>query len=124
MPPLKMVQAGVQIRFTIGLIPVTCNNTPARIKARPIVTKNFNLSFGAVAAFNAFPANNPSIIVPNVGMKLSVEYPPSLLRKGFSLGNKFKNHLSKAQAKWVGLFQWAARPCKLCSQPGVTPAAA
>ena len=63
------------------------------------------LSEGAEGAFNSFPANSPRIIVPNVGIKLSVAYPPPFARKGFSRGNRFKNHLSKAQARLVFLFQ-------------------
>jgi hypothetical protein len=33
-------------------------------------------------------------MVPKVGIKLSVEYPPPLFVNGVFLGNKFRNHLS------------------------------
>ena len=46
---------------------------------------------GALAR-NQRPATNPRIIVPSVGIKLSVRYPPSLSTNGFVRGNRFKNH--------------------------------
>src|SRR6266403_2158349 len=64
---------------------------------------------------NHFPAIKPRIIVPSVGMKLSVRYPPELYSKRFSRGNKFRNHWSKRFPKLQFLFQCAANPVKLCS---------
>ena len=56
------------------------------------------------------PASRPRIIVPSVGMKLRVAYPPPLKRNQPSGGNRFRNQVSNAQARFVFLFQWAANP--------------
>ena len=44
------------------------------------------------------PAHTPSIIVARVGVKLRVDQPPSLKRKGDSRGKRFRNQVSNAQA--------------------------
>jgi len=43
-------------------------------------------------------------------MKLSVAYPPPLNVNQPSGGKRLRNHVSKAQARFVFLFQWAANP--------------
>src|SRR5204862_7192630 len=63
---------------------------------------------------NQRPAIRPRIIVPSVGMKLSVRYPPELYTKELSRGNRFRNHWSKRLPKLQFLFQCAANPVKLC----------
>src|SRR5262249_31211217 len=80
-PPLNKTHLGVQIRFTTGQIPATCSNAPAASPATPANTNRRNGIFGA-AARSHWPAINPRIIVPSVGIKLSVKYPPSFATKG------------------------------------------
>ena len=70
-PPLKSVQAGVQMRFTMGQMPVKCNSRPAAIRRAPAMRNFFTGIFGA-AARNHSPARRPSSIVPSVGIKLRV----------------------------------------------------
>ena len=119
-----MVHAGVQMRLIIGLMPVMCSTTPANKRSIPIFIKKFNFSLDVLVECNWLPASNPKTMVPKVGIKLSVEYPPPLFVNGVFLGNKFRNHLSNSQAKLVFLFQCAAKPVRLCSQSAVTPAVA
>src|SRR3982751_822169 len=56
------------------------------------------------------PAIRPRIIVPSVGMKLRVAYPPALQTNGLARGERLRNHVSKAQARLLFLFQWAMNP--------------
>jgi hypothetical protein len=49
-------------------------------------------------------------MVPSVGMKLSVAYPPPLYFEPPSGGKRFRNQVSKDQARLVFLFQCAANP--------------
>src|SRR5580698_2050318 len=122
-PPLNSVQLGVQMRFTIGQIPVTCSSTPAAIRINPAITNFFTGIFGA-AARNHSPARNPSKIVPSVGMKLSVRYPPPLSTNREARGRIFKNHTSNAWPRLLFLFQCEAKPVKLYGQLFGTPTAA
>ena len=52
----------------------------------------------------------PSIIVASVGMKLSVDQPPSLKRNGASRGNRFRNQTSNAQDRFEFLLKCARKP--------------
>lgn len=70
-PPLKSVHEGVQMRFTIGHIPLKCRNSQATIRLAAAMAKRRNGILGA-AVINQRPAASPSSIVPSVGMKLSV----------------------------------------------------
>ena len=90
-PPLNSVQLGVQILFTIGQIPTACSSNPAASPPNPASNNFLNGIAGAVAR-NHRPAINPKIIVPSVGIKLSVKYPPSFATNGEVRGNKFRNH--------------------------------
>src|SRR5579862_1759936 len=90
-PPLNRVQLGVQILFTIGQIPAACSNNPAASPPTPAIT-NFLNGIAGTLARNHRPAINPNIIVPSVGIKLSVKYPPSFATNGETRGNKFRNH--------------------------------
>src|SRR5215472_13131570 len=69
------------------------------------------------------PAIRPKIMVPSVGIKLSVKYPPSLYSNRLSRGKRFRNHWSKRFPKLKFLFQCAAKPVKLCAafHSGETP---
>ncbi len=51
-------------------------------------------------------------MVPSVGMKLSVRYPPELNTKRLVRGKRFKNHTSNAWPRLLFLFQCAANPVK------------
>src|ERR1700753_358704 len=102
-PPLNSVQLGVQIRFTIGQIPAACKNNPAARHPTPAIN-NFLNGIVAIAARNHRPAINPKIIVPSVGIKLSVKYPPSFATNGDVRGNRFKNHWSNALPRFALLF--------------------
>src|SRR5205807_6351952 len=115
MPPLKMVQEGVQMRFTTGQMPEECSARPRTIPTTPAKSSFFigtvsagrepedpgieGADSGFRASRNQRPAIRPRIIVPSVGMKLSVRYPPSLYTKGCSRGNRFRNHWSKRLPK-------------------------
>ena len=44
-------------------------------------------------------------MVPSVGIKLSVDQPPSLKTKGGSRGKRFKNYTSNAHERLEFLFQ-------------------
>ena len=61
--------------------------------------------FGHPLPLSHSPARSPSIMVPSVGIKLSVDQPPSLKTKGCSRGKRFKNQTSKAHARLEFLFQ-------------------
>jgi hypothetical protein len=54
-------------------------------------------------------------------MKLRVAYPPPLKRNGDSRGKRLRNQVSKAHARLLFLFQWAANPPIKCGQPWGTP---
>jgi hypothetical protein len=43
-------------------------------------------------------------------MKLRVDHPPELNRNGFSRGNRFRNHTSKAHARFEFLLKCARNP--------------
>ena len=70
-PPLNNVQLGVQIRFTTGQIPATCSSNPTAIPPTPASNNCLKGILGA-ADRNHRPAIDPNIIVPSVGIKLSV----------------------------------------------------
>src|ERR1017187_3712239 len=106
-PLLKRVQVGVQMRFTIGQNPSQPSAAPAAKPMIPAIASHLTLADGARSLLSTPPAIKPSIIVPSVGMKLNVAYPPSLKTNFVSRGNRFRNHVSKAQARLLFLFQCA-----------------
>src|SRR5262245_1387250 len=120
-PPLNNTQLGVQMRFTTGQTPKSPINQPLIRPIRPATTNHFTLPRGSRLLRNTLPAINPRIIVPSVGMKLSVEYPPHLNENGFSRGKRFRNHTSNRHARFVFLFQCAANPLIQCGQSLGTP---
>ena len=77
MPPLKIVQDGVQIRFTTGQRCEQCRASPNAIPDIPAAKNLFIGNFGCDSLIQ-HQAIRPRIIVPRVGMKLSVRYPPEL----------------------------------------------
>src|ERR1700719_3168403 len=109
-PPLNKVQLGVHILFTTGQTPSQPSAAPLKSPITPAVASHLILAMFERALRSTPPAIKPRIIVPRVGIKLSVAYPPSLKAKGFSRGNKFKNQVSNAHARLLFLFQCAAKP--------------
>src|SRR5882757_2107451 len=93
-PPLKMVHDGVQMRFTTGQMCEKCSANPRAVPATPAIS-NFVIGIFGRDSRNHFPAIKPRIIVPSVGIKLNVRYPPELYSKRFSRGNRFRSHWSK-----------------------------
>ena len=110
-PPLNSVHAGVQMRFTTGQIPVKCSSSPA---ATPIAPAASSCRIGIAGADlrSHRPPTNPRIIVPSVGMKLSVKYPPLFATNGFAAGTNSGTTRSNALPKLFSLFQCAAKPEK------------
>src|SRR6185503_19812441 len=119
-------QLGVQIRFTTGTTPSAPSAHPLISPMTPTITSQRIFANGARELRRTFPAIRPRIIVPSVGMKLSVEYPPRLKRKGFSRGRRFMNHVSNDHAALLFFCQWAAKPESPCvsSHVFVTPTCA
>src|SRR5579859_7483177 len=71
-PPLQSVHDGVQMRLTIGQIPVKCSNRPAAISATAAIA-NLRRGILGAASWNQRPAITPSNMVPSVGIKLRVK---------------------------------------------------
>ena len=94
-------------------MPVASSAQPAAMPMAPATISHVIFSRAVLSLFITLPACRPRIIVPSVGMKLSVAYPPPLNLNHPSGGNRFRNHVSKAHARLVFLFQWAAKPWKL-----------
>ena len=69
------------MRFTTGQMPVKCSNSPLAMPMAPAASSRFIGMRGADARSQR-PATSPRIIVPSVGMKLSVRYPPLLATNG------------------------------------------
>ena len=69
------------MRFTTGQMPVKWSSSPAATPITPAISSRSMGMRGALARSHR-PATNPRIMVPSVGMKLSVRYPPSLKTKG------------------------------------------
>src|SRR5450759_5208528 len=108
-PPLNNVQLGVQIRLTIGQIAVKCRRRPEARPIAPAIRSGFIGMRGAETRIQR-PAARPRIIVPSVGIKLSVKYPPPFATNGFTRGSRLRNHWSNAFPRLPFLFQWAAKP--------------
>src|ERR1700761_3675187 len=108
-PPLNSVQLGVQIRFTIGQMPVKWSTSASAASHTPV---KMNFISGTREGDSRYhrPAKRPSSMVPRVGMKLSVRYPPSLYANGASLGKRFRNQRSNAWPRLLFLFQCEANP--------------
>ena len=98
------------MRLTLGQRPVTSAAQPADRQIRPATARRPSLARAVPSCRSQSPAIRPSSIVPSVGIKLSVAYPPPLNKNGFARGNRFRNQTSNAQARLVFLFQWAAKP--------------
>src|SRR5664279_1321294 len=62
-PPLKSVQAGVQMRFTMGHMPVKCSARPAMARKAPAIRNRLMGIFGE-AERKYSPARRPSSMVP------------------------------------------------------------
>src|ERR1035437_8614105 len=69
--PLKRVQPGVQMRFTMGHMPSQWRSSADAARRKPAMRKRLMGILGA-ASRNHSPARRPSNMVPRVGMKLSV----------------------------------------------------
>src|SRR5262249_61336155 len=121
-PPLKSTQAGVQIRLTLGQIPVTSSPHPAARRSTPTAANRRTFNHGLPGSRSHCPAISPRSMVPSVGMKLSVAYPPPLWVNGCAREKSFRNHTSNAHARLLFLSQWAASPVK-CHQSAGTPTA-
>src|SRR5947208_16873233 len=68
MPPLKMVQDGVQIRFTTGQRCEQCSANPNTNPNTPAINSFFNGILGSNSR-NQNPAISPTITLPTVGTK-------------------------------------------------------
>ena len=66
------------MRFTIGQMCSHCSTSPAIVSATPATTRPRSFSPVDRGLFSHSPHHMPSIIVASVGMKLSVDQPPSL----------------------------------------------
>ena len=93
------------MRFTTGQMPSAPSRAPAARAITPAEASHFTLDHEGRSLRSRPPAIRPRIMVPSVGMKLRVAYPPPLKRKGFERGNKLSNQVSKAQARLLFLFQ-------------------
>src|SRR5215475_5682351 len=109
------------MRFTTGQTPSHPISQPLNNPISPAHTNHFTLPYGSRLLRNTLPAIKPRIIVPSVGMKLSVAYPPPLNANGLSRGKRFRNHTSNRHARFVFLFQCAANPLIQCGQSFGTP---
>ena len=68
---MKSVQDGVQMRFTMGQMPAKWSSSPAAMPITPAAMRR-PIGIRGVLARNHWPAASPRIMVPSVGMKLSV----------------------------------------------------
>ena len=66
------------MRLTIGQTWSHCRRSPPSTSATPATTRPGSFSPGAAPPLSHMPDHVPSIIVASVGMKLSVDQPPSL----------------------------------------------
>ena len=82
------------------------------VSASPAAISPFSLSRIERDVFSHIPDHIPSIIVASVGMKLSVDQPPSLKRNGSSRGNRLRNHTSNAHDRFEFLLKWARNPSR------------
>jgi hypothetical protein len=77
-PPLNMVHAGVQILFT-NRVNACYMQTQAQhgSGSEPMIMKRLIFTYRCkFFLLMVLPATSPSTIVPNVGIKLNVAYPP------------------------------------------------
>ena len=80
------------------------------MSATPEATSPFSFCPAVRELLSHAPDHVPSIIVARVGMKLSVDQPPSLNRNGDSRGNRFRNHVSNAQETFEFMLKCARNP--------------
>src|SRR5215217_2401333 len=102
----------------------TCSHwssRPASTSASPATTRPFVFSTVVCVDCSHCPAHMPSIIVAIVGMKLSVDQPPLLNRKGDCRGNRLRNQTSNAHARLEFLLKCARNPVYRCGQSVGTP---
>src|SRR4051812_31393962 len=109
------------MRFTIGQTCSHWKSSPRIVSETPAITRPRSFSGFDRELFSHSPDHIPSIIVASVGMKLSVDHPPSLNRNGASRGKRFRNHTSNAHARFEFLLKWARNPEYRCGQSFGTP---
>src|SRR5690349_14853201 len=98
------------MRLTMGEMCSHWSTRPAIVSTTPATTSPLSFSAVGRALFSHSPAQSPSIIVASVGMKLRVDHPPELNRKGDSRGKRFRNHTSKAHDRFEFLLKCARKP--------------
>src|ERR1035441_4428729 len=86
-PPLNSVHAGVQMRFPAGERPGRGGGGGGAPPTAPAASRR-RMGIVAAEARSHCPAASPRIMVPSVGMKLRVRYPPLLATYGFTVGNR------------------------------------
>src|SRR2546421_12779541 len=109
------------MRFTTGQAPSQPISAPLTRPITPPANSHFTFARAGRWLRTTPPAIKPRIMVPSVGIKLSVAYPPPLYVNGFSRGNRFRNQVSNAQARLLFLFQWAWKPLVRYGQSLGTP---
>src|SRR3954463_9812046 len=98
------------MRFTIGQTCSHWKTSPRSVSDTPAITSPCSFSALGRAVLSHSPDHVPSIIVASVGMKLSVDHPPSLKRNGASRGKRFRNHTSNAHDRFEFLLKCARNP--------------
>src|SRR5512140_657821 len=87
-----------------------CKMSPPSVSATPPAMRPFSFSPVEREVFSHMPDHTPSIMVASVGMKLSVDQPPSLKRNGASRGNRLRNQTSNAHDRFEFLLKCARKP--------------
>ena len=99
------------MRFTIGQTCSHWRTRPASVERDARRRRGPSASSPPSARLLSHaPDHVPSIIVARVGMKLSVDHPPSLKRNGDSRGKRFRNQVSNAHDRFEFLLKWARNP--------------
>src|SRR3954462_4007742 len=109
------------MRFTIGQMWSHWKISPSSVSDTPAINRPCSFSAFDRDVLSHSPDHIPSIIVASVGMKLSVDQPPSLKRNGASRGNRFRNQTSNAHDRFEFLLKWARNPEYRCGQSLGTP---
>src|SRR5579864_6871912 len=109
-PPLYSVYDDVHTRFTIGQIPTHWHTRPRNTKPAPAIASPRSFSSFDFVLLSHSPVRSPMIIVASVGIKLSVDQPPSLKTNGCSRGKRFRNHTSKAHDRFEFLLKCDRKP--------------
>src|SRR6201998_1779313 len=98
------------MRFTIGQIPAHWQISPSNTRPTPAITSPRSFSSFDLGVFSHSPVRRPRIIVASVGIKLSVDQPPSLKTNGSSRGKRFRNQTSKAHDRFEFLLKCDKKP--------------